>query len=73
MSLSNHNEFNANGIDKLTKNGLNDVPEELFDHREIVVGDLKDGKNESSEIIENKNSSLSEANCDVKIQNGRPN
>ena len=31
---------------------LNDVPEEIFDHRNIVVDDLKDGKNESSEIIE---------------------
>ena len=39
-------------MDKLTKNGLNYVPEELFDHLEVVVDDLKDGKNETSEIIE---------------------
>ena len=38
-------------MDKLTKNGLNNVPEEFFDHLEVVVDDLKDGKNETSEII----------------------
>ena len=42
-----------NHLDKPTKNGLNnDVPEELFDDLEIVSDDLKDGKNETSEIIE---------------------
>ena len=38
-------------MDKLTKNGLNYVPEELFDHLEVVVDNLKDGKNETSEVI----------------------
>ena len=28
-------------LNKLTKNGLNNVPEELFDHQEIVVDYLK--------------------------------
>ena len=46
-----HDQINSNGIDKLTKNGLNNVPEELFDQLEVVVNDLEDGKNETSEII----------------------
>ena len=52
MSFNKYNQINSNGTDKLTKNGLNYVPEELFDHLEVVVDDLKDGKNETSEIIE---------------------
>ena len=40
-------------MDKLTKNGLNNVvPEKLFDDLEIVFDDLKDGKKVNSEIKE---------------------
>ena len=61
--------INANDIGKLTKSGLNkNVPDELFDDPEIIVDDLKDGINETSEIIRNIRTTLeAEANCDVKF------
>ena len=54
--LYKYNWINANDINKHkpTKNVLNNnVPGELFDDLEIVVDNLKDDENESSEIIKN--------------------
>ena len=53
----------------LTKTGLNDVPEELFDIETVVDGlEHNDNKIETSERIENDKNS-SKAHCEVVDKN----